>query len=76
MNIDNIPEGFEVVEEEKVDIVPEGFEIVEEEEDEKKKQAKAQVDANAEAVVGDSKPVGSGSALPIVENNTVNTDVY
>ena len=75
MNIDNIPEGFEVVEEEKVDIVPEGFEIVEEEEDEKKKQAKAQVDANAEAVVGDSKPVGSGSALPIVENNTVNTDV-
>ena len=75
MNIDNIPEGFEVVEEEKVDLVPEGFEIVKEEEDEKKKQAKAQVDANAEAVVGDSMPVGSGSALPIVENNTATTEV-
>jgi hypothetical protein len=75
MNIDNIPEGFEVVEEEKVNLVPEGFEIVEEEEDEKKKQAEAQVDANAEAVVGDSMPVGSGSALPIVENNTATTEV-
>jgi len=74
MNIDNIPEGFEVVEEEKVDLVPEGFEIVEEE-DEKKKQAKAQVDANAEAVVGDSKPVSFGSASPIVENNTATTEV-
>ena len=71
MNIDNIPEGFEVVEEEKVDLVPEGFEIVEEEEDEKKKQAEAQVDANAEAVVGDSKPVSFGSASPIVETEDV-----
>ena len=75
MNIDNIPEGFEVVEEEKVDLVPEGFEIVEEEEDKKKKQAEAQVDANAEAVVGDSKPVSFGSASPIVENNTATTEV-
>jgi hypothetical protein len=41
MNVDNIPEGFEVVEEEKVNLVPEGFEIVEEEEDEKKETSRS-----------------------------------